>query len=442
MIYLKKITKLLFILFIFFGINSSLLSATSSDGLDVNLHIGSCNNNGICEAGSEDFFVCPADCTPVVVPPTSSGGAIVGSLVMDNVFNNLRIEVGYDNAVIKWNSFIPTTTNVKWGTSPDYKEGVIKNIDFLLEHRVQINGLESGTIYYFTIEAENLLRKTNSLENQLFRTLSLLDTTPPSNPTNVNIISSSSGITISWDNPPDPDFDYVRIMRNKSRYYGSPYIGNLVYEGDSKYFTDSQVKEGEQYFYSLFSRDRIGNYSSGSLIKTIYNPEGKDNWGSILTPVEEVEPIKEDYIVSQNSSYYYFKTGDVLSLSGDNSINIKTNHSSKTKNDDMWVSIKDQNEVIVGQYFFSRVKDEDGFINVTVPLFRESGYYNIDIYNYTNDSSYLVNSGVFKINKSKINQSNQLSKFTLIIILTLLILLILLLLIIHRLFKRFFKKDS
>jgi len=215
------------------------LNIQSAKGIDVNLNVGGCNNNGICEKGEEDIFSCPADCTPN--PP--SGGYII------NFFNDLTIKPSYTSVIIEWKSTVPTMSNLKWGTNPDYKDGVISNINFLLDHKVEITNLIPGTTYYFSIQAESNLGKINSLNNQFFTTLISPEVTPPSNPTNVRATSSSAGITISWENPTDKDFDYIRVMRNDERFYANPLIGKLVYEGKGRYFTDSNVIEGHKYFY-------------------------------------------------------------------------------------------------------------------------------------------------------------------------------------------------
>jgi len=440
-----KFVKIIFIATFIF-IHSSILSYAGSDGLDVNLQVGSCNNNNICEVGSEDFFNCPLDCTPVVVPPVS-GGSSGGGLVMDNVFNNLRVEVSYNSATIKWNSVIPTMSNLKWGTNPDYKDGVLRNINFLLDHKVELTNLKDGTVYYFSIEAENLLGKTNTLENQVFRTLSLLDTTPPSNPTNVKATSNMTGITITWDNPKDYDFDYIRVMKNTERFYGSPFIGYLVYEGKGTYTNDDDVVAGKKYYYTLFSRDRAGNYSSGALVSIIHNPTGKDTWGEVLTPAIEIEPLADKYIVTQGSSDYDFKIGSIFKLSGDAPITIKTNYSSKMKNDDMWVEIKNSDRRIIWQYFFSRVKDKDGFIDVTIPSFDSGGYYSITIYKYSsslaNSVARIMNQGAFQITKvgeGPVYQYSWYILWGLFLILLILLLLWLLYRIFRKMYERFKKE--
>jgi hypothetical protein len=298
-------------------------------------------------------------------------------------------------------------SNLKWGTNPDYKDGVIKNINYLLDHKVEIHNLLEGTTYFFTIESENLLRKTTTLENQSFRTLSSLDTTPPLNPINLKATSLPSGITLSWNNPLDEDFDYIRVMRNLDRYYGSPFVGTLVYEGRGTYFLDSKVKERTKYFYSLFSRDRAGNYSSGALVDIVHNPKGFDNWGEVIPPVETVElfPLIS-FIVNQGTSDYDFKKGTFLNLDADSPITIKTDYSSNLKNDDLWVTVKDIDGHTIWQYLFSRIRDKDGYIKTVIPSLEKGGYFDVLIYKYDRSKVVLVNQGVFNINMMKTKEGS------------------------------------
>lgn len=394
---IQKIKSILFIVIFLFFSNVN-LSFAGTDGIDLNLQVGSCNNNGICESGSEDMFTCPLDCTPVIPP---SGGSS-GSIVTGNIFENLTVLVSYNSATIKWKSVMPTMSNLKWGTTEDYKDGVIKNINYLVDHKVELTNLKDGTLYYFSIQTENLLGKTNSIENQIFRTLTFPDLIPPSNPTSVKAESNIQSITVSWENPKEEDFDYIRVLRNEDRFYSNPSVGRLVYEGNGKYFTDSNVVEDVKYFYSLFSRDRAGNYSSGAIISEVFNPTGKDYWGIEFPLEEDPENLANIYIVTQGTRSYDFKVDNLISLSGDNLINIKTDYTPKTKNDDTWLVIKDDSGAIVGQYFFSRLKNKNGFIDINIPFFEKEGLYSLTINRYHNGVIKVINRGVFDINKTNV----------------------------------------
>lgn len=415
------------------------LASASSDGINLNLDVeGTCNSNGICES-NEDFFSCPVDCTPIIIPP-SGGGSTGGIVVMDNIFNNLTVEVGTNNAVIKWKTIIPVMTNVKWGTSPDYKDGVLKNVNFLMNHKIEINNLKDGTVYYFNIEAVNLLGKTNSLDNQMFRTLSLPDIIPPQNPTNIKATSGVPGITITWTNPTDFDFDYIRVMRNTDRFYGSPFIGRLVYEGKGNYFTDANVKKNNKYYYSLFSRDRIGNYSSGSLVSIKHDFSGAG--GSILPEPNGEGETTQNFFVTQDSSVYDLSQGGLLHLNGDREIYIKTKYFERGRDDDMWATIKDIDNQIVGQYFFGRVRDQEGNLSVKIPPLYNAGYYSLTIYRYQGQALRVVSESGIEITGVEVSKTETSSKDIMFVLFFGILLILLLLFIIFVILPRIFKRKK
>jgi len=238
-----------------------------------------------------------------------------------------------------------------------------------------------------------------------------------------------------WENPKEEDFDYIRVLRNQDRFYSNPEIGHLVYEGNGRYFTDSNVKEGVKYFYSLFSRDRAGNYSSGSLISVIFNPNGNDYWGTEFSKDEYPEELEYLYKVTQGPLSYDFKIDSIIKLSGDSLINIKTNYTRKTKNDDTWLVVKNEEGATISQYFFSKAKDKDGFINIDIPSFKKKGLYHIAIFRYHNGITTLVNRGIFEISKDDIKNENHNLGYLLgasISIILIILLLIRLFLIIQR----------
>jgi hypothetical protein len=434
--YKKSIITLFFIGF--FSI-FNIAQASNTNGINVNLIVGSCNNNGICEEGSEDMVSCPLDCTPLPPPPPKDKPS-TGGYNSSAMFQNLTIEVGYTTAIIKWNSVIPVSSSVEWGTSPDYKDGITKNINYLFEHKVVLLNLKPNTLYYFNITVDNLFGVKTKLENQIFKTLSLPDSIPPANPTNVNATNSKNGITVNWKNPKDLDFDYIRVMRSEDRFHSSPFDGYVVYEGKGSYFLDSKVVLNKKYFYTLFSRDTSGNFSSGSLISVLYTLGGEKE---IIPKDDTVVASSDIYKIIQEEIIYDFKVGHTFSVSGDKETEVKTNYISKTKDDDIWVMIKNSEGEIEGKYFFGNIRDENKFITAVLPVFERGGYYEISVHRYIKGIERMVNKGVLQVTKVTEKEYGYGDWYfikTIIIIVVLSFLFVLILILVLRRIFKFIKK--
>ncbi|PIZ89199.1 MAG: hypothetical protein COX90_00600 [Candidatus Nealsonbacteria bacterium CG_4_10_14_0_2_um_filter_38_17] len=121
----------------------------------------------------------------------------------------------------------------------------------------------------------------------------ILDTTPPTNVFNFEAIAGDSQITLSWQNPPDPDFKAVKIMRSEKFYPSDPSDGISVYDGKGTSFLDKGLKNGVRYYYTAFTYDKIGNYSSGAITSAVPQkplpPE--EIPPEILPPPEEIPPV-------------------------------------------------------------------------------------------------------------------------------------------------------
>jgi len=244
---------------------SFLSAATSSKDINVNLMVGSCNNNTICEPPDETILSCPADCFIIVSPPGGGGGG-----KEDYDFEDLTLEVSYNSVIFRWKTPFSTKSSIWWGTTSDYSDGVLTNVNFLLDHEVKIDNLKDGTLYYFMIQVEDSKGNKYTTKNRSFTTLFLPDTTPPGNPTNITTKYDNSKIQIFWDNPLDKDFDYIRVMRSTTSYPKNPFDGDLIYEGNGTFLNDYNVVKNTKYFYTLFSRDFTGNFSSGAPVSVNY----------------------------------------------------------------------------------------------------------------------------------------------------------------------------
>ncbi|MFA5737116.1 MAG: hypothetical protein WCX70_00265 [Candidatus Paceibacterota bacterium] len=88
----------------------------------------------------------------------------------------------------------------------------------------------------------------------------------PSNVSNFSVYydETETKAFLSWENPIE-DFVFVRIVRLEDGISGGPDEGILIYQGDEQLAQDSTVEIGKKYFYTAFTRNNQGEYSSGAV---------------------------------------------------------------------------------------------------------------------------------------------------------------------------------
>jgi len=95
-----------------------------------------------------------ATITPTPLPPTSTPTptpTITPTPIQGIVFSNITVTgVSRDKASIQWTTAPRGTTRVIYGVSPDnLKFSSNENTALTTTHKVNLNGLQRGTIYYF-----------------------------------------------------------------------------------------------------------------------------------------------------------------------------------------------------------------------------------------------------------------------------------------------------
>jgi hypothetical protein len=111
---------------------------------------------------------------------------------------------------------------------------------------------------------------SGGVSNAVFDSI-ILDTTPPVNVSDFQAKAKDSQIDLKWISPSDEDFQEVVILRSETFYPSNLFEGVIVYKGNRTEFSDQGVKNGIRYYYTVFSFDKAGNFSSGAVISEVPN---------------------------------------------------------------------------------------------------------------------------------------------------------------------------
>ena len=146
------------------------------------------------------------------------------------------------------------------------------------------SGIPDGPI---SIRASAVDEDANTLSQQVDL---IKDAAPPGPVTNITAVPNedNTGIVLSWTNPADGDFKYLRIDRG----YNS--ITPIDFNQDI--FTDTTVKPGIEYTYKFTSYDEFGNSS-------LHQPEIKAIMSTSMPNIENMYP--EDGVWTNAASQTY-----------------------------------------------------------------------------------------------------------------------------------------
>ncbi len=79
--------------------------------------------------------------------------------------------------------------------------------------------------------------------------------------TELKIVMQDNLLRLSWENPLDPDFRGVVVVKNAFRIPKSPYDGQKLYGGKDSYTIDNFGSNDVEKYYAVFSYDPVPNYS-------------------------------------------------------------------------------------------------------------------------------------------------------------------------------------
>ena len=229
-------------------------------------------------------------------PSTSVGG------------NNPRIDLisfsitpSMHSAEISWETSRYAQFDMHWGRSTSYVLGFVTTNVFKRENITAISDLQPGTVYEYQLVAHDRNGKSFVLKEGYFTTLDAPDTKAPANVSNLKAEAIGDDVRLTWDNPADSDFAYVRVVRNYLFYPTGVYDGYPVYQnGGTSFFDTGILGDKNTQYYTVFSYDANGNISSGAIVKVQKNTLPT---GDVLVPsasstldmdFSEVELIQND----------------------------------------------------------------------------------------------------------------------------------------------------
>lgn len=249
----------------------------------------------------------------------SSSGAVVG------VVSDLIITPGLNDVTLSWKTNMNSYTKVFWGKGADYELGVLSEVSPSNLHSVNITNLEPGTDYLVRFEITYVNKSKGAVGGIHVRTLTAPDTQGTANVTQFEARQKEKGIGLSWKNPTDSDFKFVRIVKSEKFFPVDPLDGVIVYEGKGENAIDEKVKNGGVYYYTAFTKDTSGNWSSGAVASAGYSTSGTPvsvgNPLDNLTQAPSVDPrIKslrfEDFKFIQNGKILSFLDASRLLVDG------------------------------------------------------------------------------------------------------------------------------
>jgi len=286
-------------------------SLAVTDNFQVQQTVTACNNNGSCETG-ETNANCPNDCaaeTPASVP----GGGFK-EVTLPNV-RDLEVHPTYNSVFISWSATKPSYAVLKWGKTEECELGSIGGLEISSEYDVFLDNLEPDTYYYFLIELRDEDGNENAIYPHKFKTFAEPDINSPANVDGLTItrLGESNDAVLSWVNSPDEDFAGVRIVRSDKFFPADIYDGTTVYEGDGQSVIDKEIEQDVTYYYSVFTYDFSGNYSSGA-ISTFTITKGQAVIPPFVIPVVPPEEVPPEVSKMDLSFFDFFQNNLKLSV--------------------------------------------------------------------------------------------------------------------------------
>ena len=273
-----------------------------------------------------------ASTTPPTTGGSTSGGGGGSGPQSNLIISNFLVQPGLTDVRIRFETNLQVLATTYWGLSTNYGIGTLEGTQFLKNTDIKLERLLPDTKYHFKIGLIDEFGRFSLIDNQEFTTLPLLT---PENVSNLKATPDEKVITLTWKNPLT-NFESVRILKSDKFYPRDPFDGKVIYEGVGEKFIDTEVVADTRYYYTAFSKNKFGNYSSGAVADAMLLKPGeqvtiRDLFGGVLLlPEELIHPlIKELSLLDVDFIQDGVKLpviNDIVDIRGDRSLIISIDY--------------------------------------------------------------------------------------------------------------------
>lgn len=325
------------------------------------------------------------------------------------ILKKFDIKTDLNLATLNWETSKPGRYELRWGRTTSYEIGYLISDVYKEKQTLTLTDFEPGTKYNYELVLYDALG-TAIKKAGVFTTNSLLNNSVP-NVNNLKAITLSNGdVSLSYEVPSSIEDLAVRIVRSRFGYPRDPNDGAIIYDGFAGSYVDTTAfSASEVEYYTVFSRDIDGTYSSGA-VTTAYTIPGVpsvpvDGEGQPLPLPPEPDIVTEKFVFNPSDLIFVvdakkqgFDAADLEIPTGINFLVSLPVASTPDTLKSIVLSFLDKDSKLRGSYLLRINKDGSAYEAV------------IDSTNFSGD--YLVKLEVFDFDRSIVGRYQRKMVFT------------------------------
>lgn len=192
-----------------------------------------------------------------------SGGGTVEDTTPP-VISDISSTTTETTATITWKTDENSDSKVEYGKTTSYGMQS-SNTEMVTSHSIQLTGLESGTTYHYKVTSSDAANNKGDSADATFTTNVIQDTNPPVAPSGLAAQAGDGQVILTWNANVDSDLAGYHIYRSLNMDSGFTRLNTtMLPTSSSPTYTDTDVTNGTEYFYTVSAVDDSDNESEVS----------------------------------------------------------------------------------------------------------------------------------------------------------------------------------